>query len=311
MGEVNVTISFDDNYCKHAASLIFSILDNASKEDFYNLYIFYSEENLSKESREKLKKLFKDYNCKLIFKEVKGKEIKFSSLFKKYLSKIGSIATLYRLISFNKIPKKRIVYLDIDVIVKDDLKKLYNQTLEQKTVGAIDEYIIGLSKEREYFNAGILLVDLEKWRKNNYTKKCLELIKKKKGDFLHGDQGVLNEVFENKWKHLPLRFNRQKILFEYSPKDLGISKERYKELLKNPAIIHYTGPIKPWHFKYVFPDKKDYIKNLDKTSWKGEINKDFSLKTLIFYILRWIVYKLKLRKFLEKNNLALLSKKLR
>lgn len=304
--EINVTFSFDDNYCQHAAALIMSILDNASEEDFYNFYIFYSESGLSKSNRKRLKKLFKKYECNLIFKIINNKKERLFEKFKDFIDHIGSKAALYRLISFDEIPEKKIIYLDVDTIVKKNLGNLYKKKLGTNIIGAIPDYILGKKKGRDYLNSGVILINLEKWKKEDCSEKCLKMIKNRKFKYL--DQDALNKIFKNNWKGLPLEYNRQKILFEYTPQDLDISKEKYKELLKNPSIIHYTGPIKPWHFKYVFPDKKDYIKNLNKTPWKNKINEDLGIKSLIFYILRWPIYKLKMRKLIEKLNLVFLTK---
>jgi len=97
-----------------------------------------------------------------------------------------------------------------------------------------------------------------------------------------------------------LEYNRQKILFDFRSSAFHIPLKQYKSLLKTPSIIHYTGRIKPWHFRYVFPDKKEYIKYLKMSPYADKINKDFSIKNIGFFILRWLVYKLKIRGYLGR-----------
>lgn len=292
--KIDVVVAFDDNYCMHAYTLFLSILEN-SKKNFYNFYIFYSDSQLSEKNKKLLGAFFKEYSCKLIFEKVEEKVFEELSYAMKYLS----VATYYRLVAFDKLPGKRVIYLDMDIIVNCDLEKFYNIDLGTHTIGAIQDYIFGLKAKGDYFNAGVLLVDLEKWRENKYSKKCIDVGMKKSADFRYADQDTLNEVFKNSWQHLPLKYNRQKILFDFRSSDFHISSVRYRSLLSAPAIIHYTGRIKPWHFRYVFPDKKYYTKYLKKTPLEKNVNKDFSVKSIGFFVLRWFVFKLKLRKSLN------------
>lgn len=300
---ISITISTDDNYCMHASSLVLSILENSNPVDFYKFYIFYSTSGLSSKNIEKLHKIFEEFNCELIFKELKDIFTKF-----KCDTKHLNSAAYYRLISLDRIPEKRVIYLDIDTIVESDMRELYNFDLEGKAVGAVSDYIVGVRGNEDYFNSGVLLVDLDKWKSQNYSKKSLDYLEKNAKKLKFADQDALTHVFYGKWKKLPLRFNRQKIIHEFSNSEMKLSKKEYDKLLKFPSIIHYTGPRKPWHFKYVFPDKKNYIKYIEKTPWKNEINKDISIKSGIFFVLRWLVYKLRLRNFLEKSKLARLTR---
>ena len=290
---INVTMSTDDNYCGHMCALINSILDNSKEK--YNFYIFYSKEELSEKNRKIVKNLFDNKNCKIIFKEI-GEDI-----FKKFNCSVDYInsTAYYRLVSFEKILEKKVIYLDLDIIVNCDLKDLWNFSLGKSSIGAVYDYILGLKDGGDYFNSGVLVVNLEDWQKNNSTKKCLDFLEKNKELLRYPDQDALNNVFRRKWKKLPLEFNRQKIIWDYPASIFKISKEKYNSLIKSKGIIHYTGPVKPWSFKYVFPDKKYYLKYLSKTPWREEVNKDISIKNILFFLARWLMYKLKNRDFVE------------
>ena len=292
--KINVVVSSDDNYCIHIYPLFLSILEN-SKGNFYNFYIFHSGSKLSEKNKDLLKGFFEKYSCKLIFKKINDDIFEKLECSVKYLSS----ATYYRLIAFNEIPEKKVIYLDLDIIVNCDLKEFYNSNLMSNPIGAIKDYILGLEYRKDYFNAGVLLVDLEKWKKNGYSKKCLHNILKDSDTPAYDDQDVLNKVFKNNWQHLPLKYNRQKILFDFYGSYFHISQAQYNSLLNSPAIIHYTGRTKPWHFRYVFPDKKYYIKYLKKTPWMNDLNKDFSVISFCFFVLRWLIYKFKIRKILN------------
>jgi len=290
---INVTMSTDDNYCGHMCALMKSILKNSNRK--YNFYIFYTKKDLNESNRKLVSNLFSSYDCKISFKEIDGKIFEKSILNDEYISS----ATYFRLMSFNKINKDRVIYLDLDIIVMGDLGELYDSNLRGHTLGAVPDYILGLKDKKEYFNAGVLLIDLNKWKEENYTKKCLSYLQNNGHNLRYADQDILNEIFKGEWKSLPLKFNRQKIIWDYGPKTFGISKKEYDKLIKYPGIIHYTGPVKPWSFKYVFPDKKYYLKYLSKTPWREEVNKDISIKNILFFLARWIMYKLKIRDYVE------------
>lgn len=296
---INLTMSTDDNYCMHTCSLIMSILKN-SDEDYYKFYIFYSNSGLSKKNRDYLAHYFQNYNCALIFKEINRK------IFSDLTCSIDHIseAANYRIISFDMIPEKRVIYLDIDMIVLSNLRELFNFNIKDFPVGAVSDYALGLFDKKQYFNSGMLLVDLQKWKAKKYSKKLIDYLKKNDGLLNYPDQDALNHILKNKWLNLPLKFNRQKIIYELNERDLGIKESSLKDLRKRPAIIHYTGPIKPWHFRYVFPDKREYVKYIKKTKWKNQVNKDLSVKNCLFFFFRYLVYMLMLRRLFEKKLIS-------
>lgn len=291
---INISIAIDDGYCMHASSMILSMLECGSEEK-YRIYVFYSSSGLSNQNISYLKESLDQSNCRLVFMVLK--ENPFVQL-KGALGKISE-AAYYRIISFDLIPEKRVIYLDVDTIVLSNLKELFNFNLQKSSIGAVQDYILGLFNKKDYFNSGVLLVDLDKWKKEQYSKKVIHYIKANNGKLVYPDQDALNEILKDNWIKLPLRFNRQKIIYELNEHDLGIKKSLRKELINSPSIIHYTGLTKPWHIKYVFPDKGNYVKYIKRTKWKNQINKDRGLKSSLFYIFRYFTYKTMLRRRFE------------
>jgi lipopolysaccharide biosynthesis glycosyltransferase len=289
---INISIAIDDEYCMHASSMILSLLECSRKEK-YKIYVFYSSSGLSKQNISDLKESINQSNCLLVFMMLKDNP------FAERDSALGKMseAAYYRIISFDLIPEKRVIYLDADTIVLSDIKELFNFNLQESTIGAVEDYVLGLFDKKDYFNSGVLIVDLEKWKKEQYSTKVVNYIKANNGKLVYPDQDALNEILKDNW--IKLRFNRQKIIYELNEIDLGIKKSLLKELINNPSIIHYTGLTKPWHFKYVFPDKGKYVKYIKRTKWKNEINKDRGLKSILFFIFRYLTYKTMLRRRFE------------
>ena len=161
---------------------------------------------------------------------------------------------------------KKVVHIESDTLVVDDIAKLYNEDLDNYTLGGCPEIAFGAtselfpSKEHVYFNLGMLLIDCDKWRQDNTTEKCLELGKKygKKFNCLHQD--ALNMLYyNNNYKQLPNRYNlgeRKNYVKNIHPE---LSEEYFAQEWQHPVIIHFS-PNKPWRTQHSFYDSKRIVK---------------------------------------------------
>ena len=175
-----------------------------------------------------------------------------------YLNKINlSIETFSRVLSLSLLPSNldRVLYLDVDTIVKGDLSNFYNKDFKGKSVIGMNIYK-DITYETEYkdflqssFNAGVALFNLKKIRENaNITlnKLCKLINEVLEWKNLCFDEYVLNNLFKDD------------ILFEdylkynlpadpiYLNKDILDNKQKY---INNALIIHYIHSIKPWNAK--------------------------------------------------------------
>lgn len=173
------------------------------------------------------------------------------------ISSHASVANYYRIYLGNFLPNdvKRVLYLDTDIIVNGSVQKFYSLNIGDSVFGAVEEINIGskkkeslgLRKEDSYFNSGVLLVDVDKWKSIQLTEKLVNFIK----DYPHllelWDQDALNAVCKKIWCKLPIIYN---YLTSYS----------LQKLEKKPLIIHYTGKSKPWQYMDRHPYKKIFKK---------------------------------------------------
>jgi lipopolysaccharide biosynthesis glycosyltransferase len=147
---------------------------------------------------------------------------------------------------------------------------------------------LGYDAKHGYFNAGMLLVNLDYWRNNDVVPLFLDYISNNSDKLDFADQDVLNPLFYDKKKVLPIRFNLNTALLlkkEY----LLISSEYYKEIedaFKHPAIIHYTTH-RPWFKESPNPMLHYWEKYRDLTIWKGQTMKP-KKKTLKDYFSKMI-----------------------
>ncbi|MBX3300746.1 MAG: glycosyltransferase family 8 protein [Nitrospira sp.] len=142
----------------------------------------------------------------------------------------------------------RVLYLDADLLVLDDLTSLMKTDLEGTVVGAVldrwdwqikrrEPGLENVPRVRDYFNAGVLLINLERWRKERISEKALEyLVQYPLTPF--ADQDALNVACDGLWTKLDPRWN----FHDHCDKRiLNMEPEQ------RPGVLHFAGPQKPWN----------------------------------------------------------------
>ncbi len=164
-----------------------------------------------------------------------------------YISK----ATFARFLIPRVVPEatEKVLYLDADLLVLSDLAPLWETDLEEAAVGAVRDglddqikadmpCVAAVPRVREYFNAGVLLIDLVNWRRQRISEKALEfLTRNPKTPF--SDQDALNVACDGVWKKLNPRWNFTDRVYEVDIASL--SPER------RPWIVHFVTSHKPWN----------------------------------------------------------------
>lgn len=169
--------------------------------------------------------------------------------------------TYMRLLVSEILPKDlhRILYLDCDIIVQSDIRDLWQIDMTGNTVAAVTDHHAE-KKDNEYFNAGVLLIDIDMWRKNAIQGKVLNLVMKNRNNkCFMADQDALNIAAKGTLALLPWFYNYQIHL---------ISSFRRNVDYQSAIIIHYTGAIKPWHLRNARGPVAIYYKYLEKSPWK-------------------------------------------
>ncbi|QGM81272.1 glycosyltransferase family 8 protein [Otariodibacter oris] len=245
---MNILFSSDNNYAKFLLVTIKSIINKNNHK--INFYIF--DFGIDKKNKEKIKKL-ENSNYKINFIPIKKSDF---NDFPKTIEYI-SLATYARLYSTKYLPPDidKILYLDIDIIVLGDLMPLWKTDINEFHIAAcIDSFIeyktnnykklIGLTEKDYYFNAGVLLINLKKWRTEDISQQSINWLKKYKNIIKYQDQDILNGIFMEKVYYLDCRFNSMPTLLSRIKNNKNLHP-----LEKNtmPIVIsHFCGPIKQW-----------------------------------------------------------------
>ncbi len=282
--QLNIMYSSDGNYARHMGVSIFSLLEN--NKDFEKIRIYVIDNEISKADLSKLNESVSLFD---------NAEIEYIS-FEKQKNRLNlnmpwniSISSYARLFVGSMLPETvdKILYLDCDMIICGSLKELWSTDLGNSLLAAVQDSIstevknsVGVEGKSKYFNAGMILFNLEKWRKEDFEKKCLTFIESHDGNVMHHDQGVLNAVCKNQVLFLPLEYNLMTIHYMfgrssiinyfkeeadfYSNSDIAKAKEK-------PKILHYTPSFtsRPWVKGCKHPLKNLYWETLNKTPWKG------------------------------------------
>lgn len=265
---IPIFFAVDDGYIPFLAVSLQSLIENSKKENFYLIKILYT--NISEENQKKIQK-FEQENVSIEFVDLNYyiEKIKDKLYTRDYYSK----TTYFRLFIPNLYPQyTKALYLDSDIVVLEDVADLYNTNMENNLVAAapddviqtievFQEYaekVVGVADYKNYFNAGVLLMNLDELRKFNFQEKFIYSLDKIKFSVAQ-DQDYLNRLCKGRVKIVDSNWNRMPIA-------------REKENQGDIKLIHYNLAYKPWHFEDIL--YKDYFWNYaKKTEFFGTIQK--------------------------------------
>ena len=255
--KVNIVYATDDNFIDVLYASISSLYDT-NRELTLNIWII--ADKVSNESKIKINKLAEKYYQN----EINWIE-DLNIPYKLKLDR-GSMSSFSRLFLGSKLPTevKKVLYVDCDIIFMNSLKELFASDFEGNIVQGVSdvlnkEYkvILGIPTNMPMFNAGVLYIDLEKWREENIEQELLRVIKKFDGNVIQGDEGILNVALFDSYKEISPRYNYMTIFEDMTYEDMLIfkkpvnyySKKELEEARNNIVIRHYTTCFlskRPW-----------------------------------------------------------------
>lgn len=278
---MNILYASDENFADILGISLISLLENQKKE---KPSIFVLSDGIGNGNRTILAELAGQYGSGIRFidADIEGlTDIRFDAL------SWGRTAFcrifLYSLLKPYNVD--RIIYLDCDIAVCDDLYNLFHFDLRDKALGMIMDPVsarhkknVGIGKGDAYYNSGVMLVDVNKWKSKNCETKILDFARKRGGHSPFVDQGLINGALKNDIATLPLRYNVMTVCFDYSYNELKIcrnpgkfyGREEYESAVENPAVIHYTKNIfteRPWVEGSKHRKKEIWLYYRSKSPW--------------------------------------------
>ena len=236
---INVAFTIDKNFPTYTLLVINSILlNNSSKSD----YMFYIVENdLTEKDKTKMRKYVEKRGQKIQFINVDTAVIDNNENF--YLNKHTSSSHVTRIgtariLLGELLPENihKVIYLDSDVLVLADLKELWDYDISGYAAG-MAENVTTSGEKFDYYNSGVILMNLDYWRKNKLAEKMIKYLNDNK-TLEFPDQDTINAVIGGQILEVPIGWNETASYFR-NPDDISWVK-----------IVHYISNTKPWLFRY-------------------------------------------------------------
>ncbi|MDR3118532.1 MAG: glycosyltransferase family 8 protein [Mediterranea sp.] len=205
-----------------------------------------------------------------------------------------SKSAFLRLVLPHLLPEQvdKVLYLDGDIVVNGSIRSLYNLDITGVYIAGAKDTInifgkehcrkLGLPDDYAYFNSGVALMNIKRIREENLQEKFFEFTRQHMDVINSPDQDVLNATLHRAVSYFPPLYNYN----YWTEKDIALrlfTKEEVEAALRRPVIIHYIGPVKPWHYKSIHPKKALWWHYLKQTPYKGYRPKDKNLKNIIAY----------------------------
>lgn len=264
---IHISVASNNGYAVLMAALIKSIIYNHHTDEQIVFYVL--NDGISKANREKINSLISN-----------SPEVKINWLSSVNVVPKGTkfpvdnsafpFTAFLRLFAPFVIEKevKKLIYFDVDMIVKKDVSELWNIDLQGFTMAAVLDVCktadcswggiknykeLGIPGEAKYFNSGLMIIDVKKWREENIQDQVFNAMENNINYVNYADQYGLNVVFAEKWLEIDPLWNW--FAHNYHP---------------NPKNIHFLD-IKPIFKSYRSDEtfRKEFFKYLDMTPWKG------------------------------------------
>jgi lipopolysaccharide biosynthesis glycosyltransferase len=293
---VVIVTACDENYVRGAAATIRSAIDSLGKHR--DVRVFVLDGGISNWSKWKLWRSWAAPNV-----EVGWLKPDLKAIGDMQVSGHITLATYLRILLADLLPSDigRAIYLDADTIVVGDLHELWSVPLDDAPCAAAQDVFhpylnppeviphpthcamlgqnpqpipnyreLGLSGTAPYFNAGVMLVNADLWRREQVARRAFDCLRIHAEHVRYWDQYALNTLFSGRWKPVDPRWNQNTQVFRLPGCEVShYTAEELDQVRRDPWIIHYDYKPKPWAFVCKHPLRDEFFKHLDRTWWRG------------------------------------------
>lgn len=272
MTKIHIAFGFDHGYVMPCGIAMLSICKNRNLPIVFHAIV---DVSVTMSDRSILCDIAQEYGCEVLFYQVDTS--RFEGLYQQgYIN----LSTYLRFLIPELCPSEldRIIYLDSDLIVRSPLDELWNMSIPvdvcyAAALGFSGSNVLYLNAldlpiTEPYYNAGVLLINLDYWRKNDVSGECLKYIREKRPKLM--DQDALNALYRGHIMRLHFEYNLQAHFYSCSEYYWEVEKSKYfqeiRSAMANPVILHYSRSIKPWHLGFVGPN--EWLSYYQMSPWK-------------------------------------------
>ncbi len=256
MESIHIVTTCSDKYTKPLAVMLTSLVLNKKSQNPVKIYVI--DGGISPLNKYKLVLALQKYQIPIHFLIID------SSVFNGFRI-IGYFGkeNYFRILipQLLELDVNKAIYLDSDIILKEDVTELWNTNIDNYCLAAVEDPAaldrcapLSIPPQFKYFNSGVLVFNVIKWRENNLSDKIMHYTRSNPFKVLYMDQDALNANLFDKWLKLDPKWNFQTSYL--------INPILHKI---KPAIIHYTTANKPWTTGH--PLQYEYYRYLSMTAW--------------------------------------------
>lgn len=238
MKKIPCVFCFDRAFVEKAAVAIASLCVHAESD--YKIYCLVSD--AGEDDLSVLRKIARRFHVEIVF-------IYIDNQFTDWKTQ-GHIspATYFRLLIPSRVPELKVIYLDCDILVTCDLTDLFDVELGDALIaGCLDESggkttKIKVDKNDPYLNAGVLVLDLEQLRADDFFQKARLVYQAHESEIVWADQCLINKMMAGRKRLLDRQWN---VMAHDRPSDMSLRE--WCEPFDRKGILHFSGAVKPWH----------------------------------------------------------------
>lgn len=277
---MDIVYASSDSYSEVVVVSIVSLLEN--NRDISELNIYLIENHISDNNKERLKATVAAYGRTLHLIPIPNIE-KFVGI---SIPVVENISTFNSCFLSMTLPKNldKVLLLDCDTLILQSLQELWNTDISDYYMAGGDDVksrwyrrALGMQDDSPYVNAGVMLINLKKWREVDVPKKVVDMLVWYGGKVAYEDQGILNAVLEPNILLLHPKYNclssfvcfDYKRMLMYRKPVSCFSEEMYDEAVNSPVIVHYSNNLfltsRPWFSNCEHKYKDIYMKYREMT----------------------------------------------
>jgi lipopolysaccharide biosynthesis glycosyltransferase len=276
---VHLAAACDEKYAMPLAVMLASVVANLGAGRSVCAYVL--ESALTADTRDRVARSFRSNRIELQWLTVEaGRLADLKGTLRSFDT--VSVEAYYRLLLPELLPQSldKVIYLDCDLVVNRDLGELWDLDVSATSLLAVPELVpgaefvssragirlhreLGLAPDLRYFNSGVMVINLLRWRARQVSQRALTYIREAGQHLRWHDQEALNAVLAGEWTAIDSRWNVSMHAYR------GRSNRRDPAISADPFIVHYNSAIKPWQYGFSFGPRELFFRHLDTTEWSG------------------------------------------
>ena len=276
---VHVAAGCDENYALPLAVMLASLEANLGSEVKVVAHVLHS--GLQPATRQKIAASVDSRRIEIDWIPVEPQQLAIAAGTLRSFDTV-SLASYHRLLLPTLLPATldRVIYLDCDLVLLHDLWDLWRTDVSGHCLGAVRELLeqaryaaspsgvrlyreLGLPPDLELFNAGVMLINLARWRQRLLGPRAFHYLREAGTELRWHDQEALNVVVAGDWLPLDVRWNVT--LHAYRDQ----TDPALRALVEQPRIVHYNASVKPWQSHYRLSQRELFFRYVDATQWSG------------------------------------------